>query len=76
MFVYCIVPIIQDKVFSNFSDRFNDYYIFFLSSSVYGFMQMVYTNTSIPYIVQFILWLFTWWILYLIMRFVKLVRAK
>jgi hypothetical protein len=67
--VYCLVPIMQDKAFSSFSDRFNNLYFFFISSGVYGFMQLLYTNSSIVYVVQLVLWLFLWWISYLSVRF-------
>lgn len=66
---YCLVPIIQDKAFSSFSDRFNNYYVLFISSGVYGFMQMFYTNSAFAYIVQLMLWLFLWGISYLVVRF-------
>jgi hypothetical protein len=67
--IYCLVPIMQDKAFSSFSDRFSNHYIFFLSSRVYGAMQLVYTNSPTVYVVQLVLWLFLWWISYLTVRF-------
>jgi hypothetical protein len=67
--LYCLTPIIQDNVFDDFSNRFNNYYIFFLSSGVYGFMQLFYTNTIATYVIQLILWLLIWWVLYFTVKF-------
>ena len=67
--IYCLVPIIQDKAFSSFHDRFNDHFVLFLSSGVYGFMQLVYTNSAVVYITQVMLWLLLWGISYLVVRF-------
>ena len=63
-FIYCMVPVIQDHYYTNFSDRVNDNWIFFVPSNVYGFMQLVYTNSLSVYLVQLILWLLIWVALY------------
>ena len=69
--VYCMVPILQDKAFSSFSERFNDHYLFFLSSGVWGFMRLVSTSAA-AYVVQLALWFLLWWISCLTVRFLIL----
>ena len=66
-FIYCIAPIVQ---YNCTSDKYNDHYIFFISSEVYGFMQLLYTDLYV-YIVQFILWLLIWLVLYWIIVFIS-----
>jgi hypothetical protein len=67
-FIYFIFPLLQDNFSSSFSKRFEDYYFFFFSSSIYGFMQMFYTNSIIVYIIQLISWLISWGILIVFIR--------
>ena len=69
--VYCMVPILQDEAFSSFSERFNDHYLFFLSSGVWGCMRLVSTNV-VAYVIQLALWFLLWWISYLTVRFLTL----
>ena len=67
-FIYFIFPILQDNSSYSFSERFEDYYVFFFSSSIYGFMQMFYTNSIMVYIIQLICWIISWFIVFIFMR--------
>ena len=67
-FIYFIFPIIQDNFSFYLSNKFEDYYFFFMSSSIYWITQMVYTNSIIVYLIQLICWLISW---YLIFIFIK-----
>jgi hypothetical protein len=75
-FVYFIIPILQDNSSYSFSRRFEDYYFFFLSSSIYGFMQMFYTNSIMVYFVQLISWIISWWLLFIFIRSILPSTAK
>lgn len=68
-FFYCLVPVVQFHLFDNIGQRFNDHYIFVLSMTPFEFMELIYTNTFIPYLTQFLVWLIYWIISYYTMRF-------
>ncbi len=72
-FIYCFEPILQAYIFNDFSDRFNSHYFFVISSSLYQIMEFIYTNTIVPYIAQFFLWLSMWFVVYL---FIKIIIMK
>lgn len=63
-FLYCIFPVIQFHLFSGIAERFNNYYIFVFSMMPFEFMELIYTNSFLPYLIQLLLWLFYWSICY------------
>ena len=70
-FIYWVVPVIQFSSFDSYSDKINDYYVFFISSFVYRFVLMFETSPT-PILVQLVFFLLTWLILYkLVLFFVK-----
>jgi hypothetical protein len=75
-FMYCVIPVIQFHLFGNISDRFNDHYIFVFSMKPFEFMELVYTNSIIPYLIQLLVWLFYWVIFYNFFEVLKKARKK
>jgi len=74
--IYWFVPVVRDSLFDGNDPNDN---IFSISAFIYWGMRMTYISDSIfsaPYIVQFSLWLLSWWLLYLIARFIKYLLIK
>ena len=71
-FIYCLVPVIQFHVFDSLGDKFNNHIVFVLSMEPFELMQFLYTGSPTPYFIQFLLWLFYWWVTY---RIVLMVRS-
>jgi len=61
-FIYWSVPVIQFYLYDSISEKSNDYYVFFLSSSVYQFLLM-FEESPLPFLIQLIFFLLSWWIL-------------
>lgn len=70
-FFYCLFPIIQYHLSDTINKRFNNHFIFVFSMEPFEFMELIYTNSIIPYLVQTILWLLYWGLLYLIIKLLK-----
>ncbi len=70
-FLYCVFPIFQYHLHTEFAKKFENYYFFFLSSSVFSFFEFVYTGSLVPYIFLCILWITLWWVLYALYRVFK-----
>lgn len=71
-FLYCAIPVIQFVVFDSINDRFNDHFFFRISMTPFAITQLIYTNSIIPFITQFILWIVLWFIVNMLCKlFIK-----
>ena len=70
--VYYIVPVIQDMIFKYPEDKFNDHIIFTFSLTLYQSVKAVASGTILPMSIQILVLLFTWWVLYLVLKFLFL----
>lgn len=61
-FAYWAIPVVQYYTFSSFSDRTNDYYVFYISSSIFQFFLM-FEKAPVPILVQLTFFLITWWVI-------------
>jgi hypothetical protein len=66
--IYFSVPVIQNYAYTYPVDRYNDYIIFKPALHLFQQMMMMAPNSIIPFIVQTIMALILWVILYGILR--------
>ncbi len=61
-FIFYFYPVVQYHIFNNHTP--DAYYIFNWSNFTYGFLELFFTGSRIPLIIQSIFWILTWWGLY------------
>ena len=71
-FLYCAIPVIQFLVFDSINDRFNDHFFLKISMIPFAITQFIYTNSIIPFITQFVLWIVLWFVVNMLSKlFIK-----
>ncbi len=73
---YYFFPVIQDRVYTNPTDRFNDYYLFWWPLNLYQSLQVIAHKTMIPIFGQSVVAIISWLLLYLIIYLISFCFKK
>ena len=68
MFLYYFIPVIQHHVFIERVAKANDYFIFYFPLQVFQSLLIISYGTILPYLIQVLLFLISWFFIYFILK--------